>query len=106
MPGIPSVSGKIYLVHNGQGVRNWGQTIEMGNVLYVNNNVGIEADYGGVIIFGAFSNFPLNNATDLKAFGMGFITYKKGTGAEPICSPTKDTAGNVASQNSFIHVQP
>jgi hypothetical protein len=104
VPGIPSISGKIYLSHCAQGSRNWGQTMSWGNVYYVCNDVGLEADYGGIHIFGQFSNFCGLNGTDLKANGVSFITYKKGSGQTPVCNPTAGpTGGNFGS---YIQVIP
>jgi hypothetical protein len=104
IPGVPAISGKVYLNHCYQGARNWGATIELGNVYFVNCDVGLEADYGGIFIFGPFSNFRGNNGVDLKAFGTSFITYKQGTGGAPTCNPAAGLSGG--NYGSYISVVP
>lgn len=101
VPGVGAPTGVIYLINNAEGVRNWGNTLSIGNVLFSKNDTGFDAAYCGTIIFGPFPNTPYDNRLDLYAHGMGYIEYFKGTGAEPTCNPVKNAAGN---QNAYIHV--
>jgi hypothetical protein len=101
VPGVGSATGVIYLNNNGEGVRGWGNTLSIGNVVFSKNDTGFDSAYCGTLIFGPFVNYPYDNRVDLYAHGMGFIEYYKGAGAEPICNPVKNTTGNA---NAYIHV--
>jgi hypothetical protein len=101
VPGVSQATGVIYLNNNGEGVRLWGNTLSIGNVVYSKNDTGFDSAYCGTLIFGPFVNYPYDNRLDLYAHGMGYIEYYKGAGAEPICNPVKNAPGN---QNAYIHV--
>lgn len=105
IPGVGATNlPVVYLSHNATGARTWGGTMSFGDVYFALNDIGFDAAYCGTIIFGVYTNFPRGNTTDLYAHGMGYINYKKGGGAEPVCNPAKgDPGGN---QNSYIAVVP
>src|SRR5580765_908730 len=103
VPGIVTATGKIQLVHNATGCRNWGNILEFGHTYFVKNDVGFDCANIGAIVFGAVGgNWLLYNGLDLRATMMGLINYSKGGGGEPVCNPVKNTAG--LNQNSYIAV--